>query len=118
MAFTAEVIDHFEHPRHAGEVTDANVRVRVENPVCGDVLELTARVSGGRCEEVRFRAKGCVAAMAAGSVLAECVLGSDIAGLQAVRPYHISAALGGLPAESQHASHLAVQALQQLIRAV
>src|SRR5579884_1202942 len=34
MAYTAEVIDHFEHPRFAGELEGAAARVRASNPVC------------------------------------------------------------------------------------
>ena len=117
MAFTPEMIEHFERPRHAGDLPEANVRVRVENPVCGDVLELAARVVTGRVEEVRFKAKGCVAAMAAGSAIADRIAGAQLAALRSVRPEDVSAALGGLPAESRHAGQLAADALRRLIDA-
>src|ERR1035438_8196952 len=38
--YSPQLLDHFEHPRNAGGLTDANARVRVENPACGDILEL------------------------------------------------------------------------------
>ena len=45
--YSAQVLEHFEHPRNAGTVADADASVRVENPACGDVLELTVKLAGG-----------------------------------------------------------------------
>ena len=112
MPYTPEVIERFEHPRFAGEVERAEVRVRVENPVCGDILELTGRVGvDGRLGEVRFRAKGCVPSMAAGDAVAEMLTSSakEVARADVVR------ALGGLSAESMHVSYLAADAARALL---
>src|SRR5438309_11848882 len=115
MPYTPEVIDHFEHPRFAGEVEGADVRVRVENPVCGDILELTAKCAmDGKFEQVRFRAKGCVPSMAAGSVLTELLTG----GAREIRREDVVRALGGLSAESMHVSYLAADAAKALMEEV
>src|SRR6185312_14595470 len=45
--YSSQVLDHFENPRNAGEVPDPDVRVRLENPACGDILELTAKIKDG-----------------------------------------------------------------------
>jgi len=71
--YSPQVLDHFEHPRNAGTVADADALARIENPACGDVLELTVKAAGGRIAEIRFKAKGCVAAMACGSAVTELV---------------------------------------------
>lgn len=114
--YPAEVIDHFEHPRCAGDLPDANTRVRVENPVCGDILELAARIEGDAIAEVRFKAKGCVASMAAASALSERINGIKIADMQAITRQQIIDTLGGLTPESMHVSHLAIDALQALLK--
>ena len=44
--YSPQLLDHFEHPRNAGELADADARVRVENPACGDILELAVKVEG------------------------------------------------------------------------
>ena len=44
--YSLQLLDHFEHPRNAGELADADARVRVENPACGDILELAVKVEG------------------------------------------------------------------------
>jgi len=110
--FSPQILDYFEHPRHAGEIEDPDIVVEWENPACGDILRLTARVREGRFAEVRFRAKGCVAAMACASWLTEQMTGKTRADLSRLRREDLVEALGGLPAESQHASHLAMDALQ------
>ncbi|MEO8727385.1 MAG: iron-sulfur cluster assembly scaffold protein [Acidobacteriaceae bacterium] len=116
MPFPPQVIEHFEHPRCAGELPNANTRVRVENPVCGDILELAARIEGGTITEVRFKAKGCVAAMAAASALCEQINGAPIAAAQALTRKQIIDALGGLTPESMHVSHLAIDAIHALLK--
>ena len=113
--YPAEVIDHFEHPRCAGDLADANVRVRVENPVCGDILELAARIESETIAEVRFKAKGCVASMAAGSLLCDQLKGSKIANARTITREQIVGGLGGLSPESMHVSYLVMDGLRALL---
>jgi SUF system NifU family Fe-S assembly protein len=114
--YSNEVLDHFEHPRNAGVVADADATVQIENPGCGDVLKLTLKVNEGRIEEIRFQAKGCVCSMACGSVLAEMVKGRTIAEARALRHEDLVKAAGGLPQASAHAAYLAMDALAGALR--
>jgi nitrogen fixation protein NifU and related proteins len=109
--YSAQVLDHFEHPRNVGELTDASAIAQVENPACGDVMKLWLRVEGDRIIDVRFRAKGCVPAIACGSALTEMIAGRTINGARALRRIELVLKLGGLPSASLHASHLAIDAL-------
>ena len=52
--FSDTLLDHFQHPRYAGELPNANVSVEVTNPVCGDVLQLAAIIERNTIREVRF----------------------------------------------------------------
>jgi nitrogen fixation NifU-like protein len=114
--YSAEVLDHFEHPRNAGVIDDAGGRARVENPACGDTLELTIRHAGGRLTEIRFRAKGCVAAMACGSALTELAGGKSLEEIRKITREDLLRAVGGLPPASSHASYLAMDALDAVLR--
>ena len=69
--YSPQLLDHFQNPRNAGEVSNPDASAQLENPACGDVLKLTVRITDGRITEIRFLAKGCVPAMACGSVLTE-----------------------------------------------
>jgi NifU-like protein involved in Fe-S cluster formation len=114
--YSPQVLDHFEHPRNAGVLDAPNATVQVENPVCGDVLKLYARFSQGRIAEVRFQAKGCVPAMACGSALTQLVSGKTLTEAAKISREDLLRKLGGLPEASQHASHLAMDALAALIQ--
>jgi nitrogen fixation NifU-like protein len=116
--YSPQVLDHFAHPRNPGLVNGANATAQVENPVCGDVLKLTARISQDRIVEIKFLAKGCVPAMACASALAELLAGKTLAEAYALKREELVEKLGGLPEASSHASHLAMDALTTLLRNV
>ena len=116
--YSSQVLDHFEHPRNAGTIADADGSVRIENPACGDILELTLRIDAGRIAEIRFRAKGCVAAMACGSALTELVRGKTVDTARKMTREELLRAVGGLPEASSHASHLAMDALEAALEQI
>lgn len=111
------LLDHFRHPRNAGQIVDANVRVEVSNPVCGDVLHLTAIVESDVIRDVRFLCRGCTASIACASLLTESIQGRELSSLSSLSPESLAASLGGLPPASFHAVQLAHDALQALLRA-
>jgi nitrogen fixation NifU-like protein len=109
--YSPQLLDHFQNPRNPGTVSCPDAYARVENPACGDILELSMKIKEGHISEVRFRAKGCVPAMACGSVLTELIMGKTLEETRKVRREDITMALGGVPEGSIHASHLAIDAL-------
>ena len=113
--YSRELLDHFEHPRNAGALEAPDVSVRMENPACGDVLQLMAKVAGDRIEEIHFLARGCVASMACGSALTELLRGKSFADARKLSRDEVVLAVGGLPAASLHASYLAMDALGALL---
>jgi NifU-like protein involved in Fe-S cluster formation len=114
--YSPQVLDHFQNPRNAGEMQKPDVRVQIENPACGDVLELSAKFESGRIAQMRFRAKGCVSAMACASALTELVAGRTLAEAHQLKRADLVERVGGLPEASEHASYLAMDALSALLR--
>lgn len=113
--FSSTLLDHFQHPRNAGEVAGANVKVEVSNPVCGDVLQLSAIIENNTIREVRFLCRGCTASIAAASLLTEVLQGRESRELSTITPESLAAWLGGLPTASFHAVQLAHDALRSLL---
>lgn len=113
--YSDELLDHFNNPRNSGELADADVRVRVENPVCGDVLELALRITERSIVTARFKAQGCVPAMACGSVLAELITRKSIDQAQTIGREDLLRELNGVPPASVHAVELALDALRQAL---
>ncbi len=114
--YSHQVLDHFEHPRNAGVVNSPDALAQVENPACGDVLKLTAKLMDGRIAEIKFLAQGCVPAIACGSALTELIIGKTPMDVARVSREELVRELGGLPEASTHASHLAMDALTALLR--
>jgi nitrogen fixation NifU-like protein len=113
--FSPTLLDHFQSPRNAGELPNPTAKIEVTNPVCGDVLQLSANIEHTRIAAVRFLCRGCAASIACASLLTEQIQGRELHELNAISADSLSAALGGLPPASSHAAHLAHDALRALL---
>ena len=60
------------------ELEEPDAVALVHNPVCGDMLRLAIQVRNGRIVDVRFKAYGCAAAIAAASVATELMKGAPV----------------------------------------
>jgi nitrogen fixation protein NifU and related proteins len=116
--YSAQLLDHFQNPRNAGDVAGADATAEIENPVCGDRLRLSLKTHDGQIAEIRFKAKGCVPSMACGSALTELIQGKTIADARALKREELTAAVGGLPQASTHAAQLALEALSAALRQI
>src|SRR5258708_6487236 len=116
--YSPQLLDHFQNPRHVGDIADADVTAELENPVCGDVLRLTLKVRADEILEARFKAKGCVPVMACGSALTELIWGNTVPQARALRREDVIAAVGGVPEASTHAAQLAIDTLLVALRQI
>lgn len=83
--YTETILDHYEHPHHAGTLPASDTHVVEYNPLCGDSIELDCMFSrDGRVKDVAFAGTGCALSKASMSMLSDWCIGkscSDIAGL-------------------------------------
>jgi nitrogen fixation protein NifU and related proteins len=114
--YSQELLDHFQNPRNAGDVVNPDASAQLDNPACGDVLKLSLKLEGDRIAEIRFRAKGCVPAMACGSAITELAKGKSIAEARRLDREALLQEVGGVPEASHHATHLALDTLMALLR--
>ena len=114
--YSDQVLDHFQNPRNAGDILNPTASAQIENPACGDIIKLTVKIVNGRIAEIGFRAKGCVPAMACGSMLTELVKKKTTSEAQKLTRQDLTNAIGGLPEASGHASYLAIDALNAALR--
>jgi nitrogen fixation protein NifU and related proteins len=113
--YSAELLDHFQNPRNAGVVERPDATARRENPVCGDILELSLRLKDDRIADIRFRAKGCVPSMACGSAITELAKGKSLQEARELSREELLEKIGGLPEASWHAGALAIDTLRALL---
>jgi nitrogen fixation protein NifU and related proteins len=116
--YSATVLEHFRNPRNVGKLEAPTAEVRATNPVCGDILELAARVHHGRIVEAKFLCRGCTTSIACGSWLADWLTGKSVAEARAITADDISQALNGLPPATFHGAQLAAEAVEMLMKKV
>lgn len=114
-AYSAAVMEHFEHPRNAGELEDADGEATTSNPVCGDKMRVMIRVRAGRIDAMRWQTRGCPPAIATSSFASEMVQGWGLDQVDALTREAIAAGIGGLPKDKVHCSVLAADALRAAV---
>ena len=72
------ILDHYRRPRNRGELEDATHVVTMNNPLCGDVIELLLRVEGDEIAEAAFQGRGCSISQASVSMLTTRVRGRSL----------------------------------------
>jgi len=90
-------MDHFLNPRNVGEIEGADGVGMARNPQDGDTVRLSIRVADDQIEEANFKAQGCVAAIAASSMLTELIEGRSLDEALAITKEDLVQSLGGLP---------------------
>ena len=113
-----KILEHFRNPHNAGNLTDPSAVVEVTNPVCGDTMRLAIRVQDGRVAEARFKTQGCVASIAAGSVLTDLLADRTLGEVRGITAQRISEELGQLPPATMHAAVLAMDALTAVLEKI
>lgn len=116
MKYSALVLDHVKHPRNVGELADASARARVRSKADGDMLQLHLRIQGNVVTDAKFKVYGCGAAIAAGSMLTEFVIGKTTDEIRGLTNEQLSAMMGGLAPEKVHCSVLAEQAVREALQ--
>jgi nitrogen fixation NifU-like protein len=113
--YSETVIDHFLHPRNAGDIKDADGFGEVTGP-CEDTMYIYLRIDGTRIADAKFMTDGCGTTIACGSVVTDMARGKEIKEASKIRQIHVLEALGGLPDEHIHCSALAAGTLRAAIK--
>jgi len=72
------LLDHYKHPRNKGELTQADLRVELKNPFCGDEILLTIRFEQDKIADLAFAGHGCVISQASASLMTEKIKGLSL----------------------------------------
>lgn len=115
MAYSKEVLEHFENPKNMGDLVDANGVGLVGAPACGDVMKLMLKIEEREGKEViadvKAKVFGCGSAIASTSYLTELIKGRTLEEAAQIKNRAIAQALS-LPPVKIHCSVLAEDALK------
>jgi tRNA-uridine 2-sulfurtransferase len=113
--------NHVERPTGRGHTPRGACTGAAGGAACGDLVRLSLGVdprdSSGLIADAGFDARGCAAAVAAGSAAVSLVRGAPLLVAAKVGPEEIANELGGLTSAKRHAADLAADALQRALGA-
>jgi nitrogen fixation NifU-like protein len=69
------ILDHYKKPRNFGRPEGANRSAEGVNPLCGDRVQVFARLDGDKLAAVGFEGSGCAISTAAASLMTQAVQG-------------------------------------------
>ena len=114
MAYSGQVLDHYENPRNVGKLdkTDPSVGTGlVGAPACGDVLQLQIRVEDNVITDAKFKTYGCGSAIASSSLVTTWLQGKTLEEASEIKNTQIAEELA-LPPVKIHCSILAEDAIK------
>lgn len=117
MAYSQQVIDHYENPRNVGSfsTTDDTVGTgMVGAPACGDVMKLQIKVKDDIITDACFKTYGCGSAIASSSLVTEWIKGKTLNEASTIKNSAIAEELA-LPPVKIHCSILAEDAVKAAI---
>ena len=119
MAYSQQVIDHYENPRNVGSFDKSDTDIgtgMVGAPACGDVMKLQIKVDNvtGIITDAKFKTYGCGSAIASSSLVTEWVKGKTLDQAGSIKNSKIAEELA-LPPVKIHCSILAEDAIKAAI---
>jgi nitrogen fixation protein NifU and related proteins len=69
------IMDHYKNPRNKGVLEDGALTINMNNPTCGDRIQLTLKVEDGKIESAKFDGEGCSISLASASMMTQAVKG-------------------------------------------
>lgn len=117
MAYSSQVLDHYENPRNVGSLDKDSLTVgtgMVGAPACGDVMKLQIQVADGVITDAKFKTYGCGSAIASSSLVTEWIKGKTLVEAGSITNSQIVEELA-LPPVKIHCSILAEDAIKAAI---
>lgn len=76
--YRENIIDHYKNPHNRGAIKNADIKHTENNPLCGDVVTVSLKLSAGRAEDIKFQGHGCAISQAAASMLTDEIKGKTL----------------------------------------
>ncbi|GGD06747.1 Fe-S cluster assembly sulfur transfer protein SufU [Pontibacillus salipaludis] len=81
------IMDHYKNPRNKGALEGDHLTVDMNNPTCGDRIQLQLQVEDGIVQEAKFDGEGCSISMSSASMMTQAIKGKSVD--EAVKMSHV-----------------------------
>jgi len=113
--YSKKVLEHFNNPKNAGVIDDANGIGEIGDPECGDFMKVYIKIEDDVVADIKYQIRGCPASIACASAMTELAKGKNIDDAMMISDDDIVNALDGLPEFKIHCSALGATGLQKAI---
>ncbi|WP_174614178.1 Fe-S cluster assembly sulfur transfer protein SufU [Virgibacillus ihumii] len=72
------IMDHYKNPRNRGTVEGDALTVDMNNPTCGDRIQLQLQVEDGIVRDAKFTGEGCSISMSSASMMTQAIKGKKL----------------------------------------
>ncbi|GAB2544292.1 Fe-S cluster assembly sulfur transfer protein SufU [Gracilibacillus alcaliphilus] len=69
------IMNHYKNPRNRGTLTEESVTIDMNNPTCGDRIELHLQIENGIVKDAKFEGEGCSISMSSASMMTQAIKG-------------------------------------------
>lgn len=115
--FGKKIFEHYKNPKHKGALENPTVEVSATNPVCGDCTYMQFDIEGDKIKDVKFDSMGCAVSIASADILADYLIGKNIAEAKNFNDENLLDLLETqLSAHKIQCASMSVEALQRAIK--
>ncbi|OIJ18854.1 SUF system NifU family Fe-S cluster assembly protein [Anaerobacillus alkalidiazotrophicus] len=72
------IMDHYKNPRNRGELQGDSLTINMNNPTCGDRIQLQMKVEDGKIADAKFVGEGCSISLSSASMMTQTVIGKTV----------------------------------------
>lgn len=72
------IMDHYKNPRNRGELQGDSLTINMNNPTCGDRIQLQMKVEDGKISDAKFVGEGCSISLSSASMMTQTVIGKTV----------------------------------------
>ncbi|MFF2446813.1 Fe-S cluster assembly sulfur transfer protein SufU [Neobacillus sp. NPDC058068] len=72
------IMDHYKKPRNRGVLEDGSHTINMNNPTCGDRIQLSLKVEDGIVVDARQEGEGCSISMSSASMMTQAIKGKKV----------------------------------------
>lgn len=72
------IMDHYKNPRNRGEIGGEALKVNMNNPTCGDRIQLQMQIKDDHVTEAKFIGEGCSISLSSASMMTQAVKGLHV----------------------------------------